>query len=58
VRKLAHEHVEATVAAERNDLAGPIERLDTIGLPQRRSDRGVIERTDDSLRSALAKPVA
>ena len=40
-----------------NDLARAIERLDAVGLTQRRSDCGVVERAYDPLRSALAYPI-
>src|SRR5580704_6680828 len=42
-QELAHEHVESAIAAKRDHLAGAIERLNAIGLAERRSDRGVIE---------------
>ena len=56
-QELAHQHVEAAVAGKRNDLTRAIERLDAVGLTERRSDRGVVERADDPLRSALADPI-
>ena len=55
--ELGHEHVEAAVAAQRDDLARTIERLDAVGLTQRRADRGVVEGAHDPLRSTLAYPV-
>src|SRR5438105_3303842 len=57
-QELAHEHVEATVAAKGDDLAEPIQRLDAVGLTERRSDGGVVEGSDDPLRSVLPYPVA
>jgi hypothetical protein len=56
-QELAHKHVEAAVAAKCNDLARAIERLDAVGLTERRSDCGVVERAYDPLRSALAYPM-
>jgi hypothetical protein len=38
-------------------LTRPIKRLDAIGLGQRRSDRGIIERADNPLRSSLTQPI-
>ena len=56
-QEFAHQHVEAAVATKRDDLARTIERLDAVGLTKRRSDRGVVKRADDPLRTALAYPV-
>jgi hypothetical protein len=40
---ITHEHVEAAVAAQSDDLARPIERLDSVDLTKRRPDRGIVE---------------
>ena len=56
--KFAHQHVEAAIAAQRDDLARAIEGLDPVGLTERRSDGGVVEGADNPLRSALPDPVA
>ena len=56
-QEFAHQHVEAAVAAERDDLARAVQRLDAVGLAERGADRGVVERADDPLRAALADPV-
>src|ERR1700746_2754125 len=55
--ELAHQHVEAAVAGQRDHLPRAVERLDAVGLPERRSDGTVVERPDDALRSALPDPV-
>src|SRR5580704_18954339 len=56
--ELAHQHVEAAIAAERDHLARTIERLDAIGLTERGADGAIVERADDPLFAALADPVA
>jgi hypothetical protein len=55
--ELAHQHVEAAVAGQRDDLTRPIERLDAVGLTKGRPHGAVFERPDDALRSALPDPV-
>src|ERR1700758_5481905 len=55
--ELAHQHVEAAVAGQRDHLPPAVERLDAVGLPERRSDGTIVERPDDALRSALPDPV-
>jgi hypothetical protein len=55
--ELAHQHVEAAVARQRDHLPRAVERLDAVGLPERRSDGAIGERPDDALRSALPDPV-
>ena len=57
-QEFAHQHVETAVAAERDDLARTVERLDAIGLTKRCSNGSVVEGADDPLRSALTDPVA
>jgi hypothetical protein len=56
--ELAHQHVETAVAAERDDLARTVERLDAVGLAERGPDRAIVEGADDPLLAALADPVA
>ncbi len=56
-QELAHQHVEAAIAAERYHLARAVEGLDAVGLAERGPDGGVVERADDPLGAALADPV-
>ena len=55
--ELAHQHVEAAIAGERDHLPRTIQRLYAIGLAEGRAHRGVVERADDALRSGLPDPV-
>ena len=55
--ELLHQHREATVAAQGDHLAARIECLDTIGHPQRDTDRRIVERTGDLLATPRPQPI-
>src|ERR1700738_1874588 len=56
--EFADQHVETAVAAECDNLARTVERLDTIGLAKGGADGAIVEGADDPLLAALADPVA
>ncbi len=56
-QEFSHQHVEAAVAGQGDHLARTVQRLHAVGLTERRAHRGIVERTDDALRSGLPDPV-
>src|SRR5262245_18711362 len=48
-QELAHQHVEAAVAAKGDDLTRAVEHLDAVGLAECSSDTAVVEGTQDPL---------
>ena len=56
--KLAHQHVETAVPGQGDDLARAIERLDSVGLTKRSPNSGIVEGSQDPLRSTLPNPIA